>query len=622
MIEPRVVKEARLQREALLRGEAEQQAAMTRAWIKVEDRLSSSYIDIATSVITASEERPVSRSKLYQMQRYAALLVQIQKETGKYSEEAAKGIAERQQSYMLSGLKNATELLSASGLPLGSFATLPAGAVEFAAGYAANGTPLTDLLKQSVTADVVQKVTDRLLVATALGTNPRIVARRMQEDARLGLGRSLTIARTEQMRAFREASRAQYKATGAVEQYRRLATKSARSCPACIMADGLVYVVDRPFEAHPNCRCTMVPIVRGLDAPQWETGAEWLEKQSDEVQRQILGKGRHEALQAGRFNLDKLVTRRPSDEWGNALVPTSLRDLLAGKGGVYNPTKSFNEFDPAKIVAQKVAPAQDQLAALNAKRQAAADQYAQLKAAGLADDLPVMQELKRNAGDLLKPKPASSAPASIDAKADKQALEAAKALGLGKYTPEQLARLVGPLSGARVKLRAAEKLDEFDEDAIEIDIDHKYYKANRRIVRDERGRTVIENVSFDAKPGAPKGLGVRALHRQATAANQAGIKTIRTLASGEPGTKLNGYYTWPRIGYNGEIPATLRANMPKELRSSKTTHELFDKPGGAEWWKKNGYEHEAEFDTGPNSEHMKRLRRYAEVTGIDPESEP
>jgi SPP1 gp7 family putative phage head morphogenesis protein len=80
-----------------------------------------------------------------------------------------------------------------------------------------------------------------------------------------------------------------------------------------------------------NCRCTMVPIVRGLPSPQWKQGQEWFEEQDQATQKSILGKGKYYAWQNGDFELGELVKIKPNATWGDTLQTTTLGELTGPK---------------------------------------------------------------------------------------------------------------------------------------------------------------------------------------------------------------------------------------------------------------------------------------------------
>lgn len=63
-------------------------------------------------------------------------------------------------------------------------------------------------------------------------------------------------------------------------------------------------------------------------------GERWFKQQPEAVQRAMMGPGRFEAWQAGKFEFSQLSKAVTDKDWGRALVETPLKDLLAGKGGV------------------------------------------------------------------------------------------------------------------------------------------------------------------------------------------------------------------------------------------------------------------------------------------------
>jgi len=171
-------------------------------------------------------------------------------------------------------------------------------------------------------------MTDALINGVALGWNPRKTARAMNAALQnTVLNRALLIARTEQLRAHRMATQENYQQNG-VTQYMRVASKSGRTCIACLVADGTIYEVDHIFDAHPNCRCTMIPHIAGREIPRFTKGRDWLESQSPAVQQRIMGKAAHAAWKDGAITLDDMVARHEHPVWGGSLQKRSLRSIL------------------------------------------------------------------------------------------------------------------------------------------------------------------------------------------------------------------------------------------------------------------------------------------------------
>jgi hypothetical protein len=173
-----------------------------------------------------------------------------------------------------------------------------------------------------------------LVRGTALGWNPVKTARAMRDEVNVTLEHAILIGRTEQMRVYRETGRQQYIESRVVEGYRRVAAKSIRTCMACLIADGEFFPSSVPFEEHPNGRCTALPVVIGAPPVVYETGEQWFQRQNAATQRKMMGPGRYEAWQEGRFALADLVTVRQNDTWETACRSRRCGRWQPGQRGV------------------------------------------------------------------------------------------------------------------------------------------------------------------------------------------------------------------------------------------------------------------------------------------------
>lgn len=142
--------------------------------------------------------------------------------------------------------------------------------------------------------------------------------------------------------------------------------------------------------------------------------------------------------------------------------------------------------------------------------------------------------------------------------------------------------------------------------------------AERTLAVDASGRPYIHNDFFILKsPGG--GEGTRRFIAQVKAAQKLGFAYLETLAARQAGT-YNGYITWPKLGYNALVAdltpgkqAEMRAHFGRDFR---TMHDLFDHPGGPDWWELNGETFACTFDLRPGSKHLKMLEDYARRKGI------
>lgn len=101
-----------------------------------------------------------------------------------------------------------------------------------------------------------------------------------------------------------------------------VATLDVSTCPRCGALDGKTFDVDegpRPPLHHGPCRCTTVPVLRSAadlggtrasmdgQVPESTSFREWIDRQSDERQDLVFGRGRARLYRAGRLELEDMV---------------------------------------------------------------------------------------------------------------------------------------------------------------------------------------------------------------------------------------------------------------------------------------------------------------------------
>lgn len=321
-----VIVQLRSFKASLLREESTQMREMAQRWLQVERALDGNMAALAERMSNiARDGGTVTGGMLWQESRYRILLSQLTDELGKYTRYADRTITDRQAQLARLGIDHAVSAIEAQGVRSG-FARLPVEAVQNMVGLAGDGSPLRTLLQASWP-DAAQGMTNALVRGVALGWNPRKTARAMAAGSTRSLDRMMKVARTESLRVYRESSRQSYINSGVVTGYARIATHDKRVCPACLMDEGHVYELNEEMPEHVQGRCSMIPYCRGVPNPQWKKGEEWFNEQDAATQTSILGKGKYEAWQAGRFDLGELVTVKPNATWGDSLQVTSLRDL-------------------------------------------------------------------------------------------------------------------------------------------------------------------------------------------------------------------------------------------------------------------------------------------------------
>jgi len=326
MPESEVVRLAKLQKARLLAREADEMRNMAQAWLKVEKSLEAEMLKIAVEMAGSPN---VTEAMILRNRRFTSLLFQSRAEYARFANGMEERTAALQEANTVMGVNDAYNILQ-TGLNEAQIASnlnhLNARAVDISIGFGADGTPLRSLLDDSygkATNGLLQELTDGL----AKGLNPVTIARNMADGfGEPILQRALVIARTETLRAYRMGSQEQYKESGIVTQYKRLATKDDRTCLGCLMQDGEIYDTVDAFEEHPNGRCTLVPIIDGVTPPDWQSGKDWLAGLPEDRQRAIMGDTRFELYKNGT-PLEDMSKHVDNDTWGGSFVPTPVGEL-------------------------------------------------------------------------------------------------------------------------------------------------------------------------------------------------------------------------------------------------------------------------------------------------------
>lgn len=212
-----------------------------------------------------------------------------------------------------------------------SFAALDEDAIETFVGFSSGRTPLAELFR-NVAKQSAEHLRMTLVTGLARGTNPVQVVRELMGVANISRSRAETIARTEMLRAAREAQRTIY-ADNDVMFYQRVATQDARVCLGCLALSGTIHPTSDLMPSHPNCRCVMVPMVPGVATIDHATILQGLD---EDEKRTIFGAKRWELYNNGTPIAD-MVGVRNNAEWGPSTYIVPLRRL--GGGGTPKPPK-------------------------------------------------------------------------------------------------------------------------------------------------------------------------------------------------------------------------------------------------------------------------------------------
>lgn len=328
--DPLVIQVMRAHKAALLAMESDKMQEMAGQWVRLERNLAGEISALAMEAERLrSQGQVLTQARLARMERYQRLLWAVRAETGDYVKWSAEAIAAYQSHLAELGITNAAEAIRAiytdAGMVGAYFDILPVRAIETMIGMVGDGTPLANYLRQ-IHGECADGITQALIEGIAKGLNPTVVAEQMVDSLGIGLQTAMNTARTESLRAYREASLEQYRESGVVNGWKRLAAHDERTCPGCLFTEGQFYENEHDFEEHNQGRCTAVPCVIGVDEPTWQSGTDWFEEQSEDVQVGILGAERFEAWKNGT-PLEDFVIHVEDPVWGGSFVPTPVGDL-------------------------------------------------------------------------------------------------------------------------------------------------------------------------------------------------------------------------------------------------------------------------------------------------------
>ena len=228
------------------------------------------------------------------------------------------------------------------------------------------GSPLSTLFN-SVMVGGGEAAFDILSEAVTFGYNPRKVATMLKDSLGMTLTRSLTISRTEMMRAARVAAQEIYKGSEVVNAWRWNANPDGLTCPTCMIMHGTEHPIEERMNSHPRCRCVPVPITIsweelgerfGLDLSSADEisadfeevakkyglslkqankfqfsqtkGTDYLSSLPVEKQIEILGVGRWQSWHDGNVTLEDMIRETWSPVWGKGYAMKAVSSLPGG----------------------------------------------------------------------------------------------------------------------------------------------------------------------------------------------------------------------------------------------------------------------------------------------------
>ncbi len=531
----------------------------------------------------------VDRGWLLREERYRTLLQTVDAEMGHFAQFADAHLVAQQRAAIQAAQTHAVQL-AMTGLPSADAAALavtwnrlPSEAFSHLVGALQNGSPLSSLLNglAPASSEAVKRV---LTSGMAAGWNPRRIGQEMSRSMGGNLTRCLTISRTETMRAYRTASIQAYGANAdVVKGWVWMAALSPRTCAACLGMHGTEHpLTETFFGTHPNCRCTPAPITRswaelGFSDParetalSLETGEAWLQQQSAVVQAGVLGSPRAaEVFSRGEVHLSDFVHERHSAEWGVSRRAATLTQAEASAALRVPPPPPPPPLPPAFVPDPS--------------------RVSRIKTASLES---VEQDLF---GRVL--------------------------------TESDYATMFARLPDVQVKVSSVPDYDTHSgNEGIGIVVSHpSIASCDRELSRDASGRVFCYNSILQLKTSAQgTGFGTEFFAAQVEGLRAVGVEYMEVDAAGERTDRhWNGYYTWPRLGYDGQIPRHLiqslqaaesqgKISVPVTLHYGLRVLELMETPEGRNAWKQYGGRMDMTFELDPTSWNSQYLELYLQA---------
>lgn len=160
----------------------------------------------------------------------------------------------------------------------------------------------------------------------------------------------------------------------------------------------------------------------------------------------------------------------------------------------------------------------------------------------------------------------------------------------GDATADDMASLVGAPDDAKVivtpengRLKIVTKHPDFED------------PSENFVYRNDRGELEVHLEYISIKKSAQsKGIGSDIFARQVEQCGEMGVAVITAHLAKQGG--FNGYYTWPRLGFNQSIEydgpngvsRRMKNIVQEEFPGAKSVQDLMDTKRGRDWWKKYG----------------------------------
>jgi len=135
------------------------------------------------------------------------------------------------------------------------------------------------------------------------------------------------------------------------------------------------------------------------------------------------------------------------------------------------------------------------------------------------------------------------------------------------------------------------------------------YRAFYRVRQAQRSLVILSEGFHVFRPHLQgRGLGLRVFARQLGHARRLDVSRIELVAGRR--SYENGYYTWPRFGFDGPLAPSLKQNLPTGLSRAQCVLDLMECQAGRRWWKEHGVTVPLTFDLTRHSRSWEVFGRY------------
>ena len=311
-------------RKLLQRTEADTRNRILAEFLQLQSRMKVRFADLIREIenqrkLTGS----VPVSFLFERSRLATLLVDLGTEITAILPIVAASVSQAQrEAVQIAGLEFEKFVQTESNQK--QIVRFNPQAVREFVGNMQDKTPIRDYL-DNLKLPVAENVKNAIIDAIANGDSSQKLASDLNTVIGSGAANALTLARTEQNQAFRQASISHYKENPDITNgYIWLAACDLRTCLICWSRHGLVFPLNKKPQSHPNCRCTICPLLP--DMKMLETGEELFKKLTAAQKKAILGEKRFELYETENLKLADFVGERKT-AFGVSPYIKNLADL-------------------------------------------------------------------------------------------------------------------------------------------------------------------------------------------------------------------------------------------------------------------------------------------------------